>query len=1089
MEKYKKLPNNSKQEDGEISYSLSSISLHVKRNDFEKDENLEIYIKDKDKLLKEYTILKKIGQGTFGVVVSAIHIKTNEKVAIKILEKQKIIQNADINRIKKEIDILKQLRHKNIVQLYNVIDTLTHIYLIMEYVNGIELFDYIIKKKRIDELESCHFYQQIISGIEYLGNINIVHRDIKPENLLVDKNKKIKIVDFGLSNSYKNNELLSTACGSPFYAAPEMIKGEKYNGTKVDIWSSGIVLFAMICGFLPFDDKDNEILYQKIIEGKIEYPSFVSDEAIDFISHILNVDPNKRYNINDIKKHFWFNKINPKINMTDGLILNKFIIPFDEKIILFMKDKFNLNIKEIKKNILLNKYNQLTTIYYLLLNKKIRNNEDTIGDTSSKLFIEYIHNKKNLLSFNDWNFDKIINERIKENKNINKKDGIKRRYTNNSSNKINNNSKSIPNYHIRIDGSSGNTKKAKEKYEFVNHNENNGNELRITKININNIIIPKNFINYSEIKKKQKKIFFPNNNDLNKSQDIKRNKKQLNQNEIKIKNFKSFNKTQNNINNDNDLKINKIKNIYINLKDNNDYETLALEKNPLNNQNKIILNKIKAKNSFCINKIINNKSQQKEKVNILHRNIARINDINNYNQTMKISYINTTHLNEKYFPLNKRKTKKEIMASYKKKKVLSYSFQKQKNILNNEFIQLNNNLNNMREIIDNHSLDKKNINYIEITDIPHKNNFYSTYHSPKSKLYTYKRIKVPNKTKNSNISGRTESFDSNKNESIRINPSFNTTYENYNDIISNRKERKINIFDSLMINKERNIDEKEIFFKNPIIEHVYNRNTTNENINKKTTENYSLTDRNNNDNNIMNINKEKLILFNKFKKIYQKANFDKNKIKNNKLIISSNLTNISNSKINNQNLNISNHNYNIYYNKNNISIKSNYTKTQIINNKDLTIKPLNTNIYFFKKNNLYNNKENDTIKNKSIMIKKKYKNHILQKNSKDIKNTISNNKYIQNFENKNYMPFDLASIVFYNKENEIKNSLIKNLNMKRVKFNEKKNKISCFKKDLRFELNIVKLDINIFIIKFLRKEERNNFYNNLFLNIINIYSK
>ena len=123
------------------------------------------------------------------------------------------------------------------------------------------------------------------------------------------------------------------------------------------------------------------------------------------------------------------------------------------------------------------------------------------------------------------------------------------------------------------------------------------------------------------------------------------------------------------------------------------------------------------------------------------------------------------------------------------------------------------------------------------------------------------------------------------------------------------------------------------------------------------------------------------------------------------------------------------------------------------------------------------------------MIKKKYKNHILQTNSKDIKNIISNNKYIQNFENNNYMPFDLASIVFYNKENEIKNSLIKNLNMKRVKFNEKKNKISCFKKDLRFELNIVKLDINIFIIKFLRKEERNNFYNNLFLNIINIYSK
>ena len=129
---------------------------------------------------------------------------------------------------------------------------------------------------------------------------------------------------------------MKTACGSPFYAAPEMIKGEKYNGDKVDIWSSGIVLYAMVCGYLPFEDNDNQKLYQKIIEGKLEFPPFLSDEAKDIISHILNVNPDKRYQINEIKNHIWFNMIIPKLSMTEGLLLNKYIIPFDENVILYI---------------------------------------------------------------------------------------------------------------------------------------------------------------------------------------------------------------------------------------------------------------------------------------------------------------------------------------------------------------------------------------------------------------------------------------------------------------------------------------------------------------------------------------------------------------------------------------------------------------------------------------------------------------------------------------------------------------------------------------------------------------------------------
>ena len=149
------------------------------------------------KYIGQFILGEKLGQGTFGVVVLGTHQLTGEKVAIKILEKEKIIQEADKTRIEREIKILKNMRHNNIVHLYDVKETASSLYIIMEYVQGKELFDYIVDKKRLSEIEACNFYQQIISGIEYLGKIRVVHRDLKPENLLLDNKKKIKIVDFG----------------------------------------------------------------------------------------------------------------------------------------------------------------------------------------------------------------------------------------------------------------------------------------------------------------------------------------------------------------------------------------------------------------------------------------------------------------------------------------------------------------------------------------------------------------------------------------------------------------------------------------------------------------------------------------------------------------------------------------------------------------------------------------------------------------------------------------------------------------------------------------------------------------------------
>jgi 5'-AMP-activated protein kinase catalytic alpha subunit len=164
----------------------------------------------------------------------------------------------------------------------------------MEHANGGELYDRIVKYERISETEACHIFYQLICAIEYLDTIGVAHRDIKPENILLDENNDIKLIDFGLGTLYKADDLLKTACGSPCYAAPEMVARKKYNGTMVDIWSSGVTLFAMLCGYLPFDDDDLGTLYAKILKGEYEISVKLSAEAEDLLSKLLVKDPKDR---------------------------------------------------------------------------------------------------------------------------------------------------------------------------------------------------------------------------------------------------------------------------------------------------------------------------------------------------------------------------------------------------------------------------------------------------------------------------------------------------------------------------------------------------------------------------------------------------------------------------------------------------------------------------------------------------------------------------------------------------------------------------------------------------------------------------
>lgn len=324
-----------------------------------------IIAKDENNPLPNYSLKNAIGEGTFGKVYLGIHNMTNEKVAIKILEKAKILENEEIERINREIKFLKKLKNINIIKIYEIIETKTNVYFVMEYASGGELYNYIVNNRKLEEKESSFFFAQVVYALEFIHKNNIVHRDIKPENMLLTENKTIKLIDFGLSNQYSKNSFLKTPCGSPCYAAPEMILGMNYKGQNIDIWSLGITLYAMVCGYLPFEDKNNDKLYKKILDCRLEFPNYLSDSVKDMIKRLLTVNPKKRISIEEIKQHSFFKL---SMNMINKNILGLYLKKVDNYILERMGEiGFNKNqvIKEVESN----NHNNITTTYELLLNK------------------------------------------------------------------------------------------------------------------------------------------------------------------------------------------------------------------------------------------------------------------------------------------------------------------------------------------------------------------------------------------------------------------------------------------------------------------------------------------------------------------------------------------------------------------------------------------------------------------------------------------------------------------------------------------------------------------------------------------------
>eukprot|EP00172_Hildenbrandia_rubra_P001046 Plantae.Rhodophyta-Hildenbrandia_rubra.ctg16273.p2 GENE.Plantae.Rhodophyta-Hildenbrandia_rubra.ctg16273~~Plantae.Rhodophyta-Hildenbrandia_rubra.ctg16273.p2 ORF type:complete len:441 (-),score=93.45 Plantae.Rhodophyta-Hildenbrandia_rubra.ctg16273:1980-3302(-) len=259
-----------------------------------------------------YIVTDTLGQGTFGKVKLAIHQDTHIEYAIKILDKSDIKENELTVNVRREIAIMKALNHKNIVNLREVLSSKSKLYIVMDLVRGGELFDMIESKGELDERLARKYFQQLVDGIDYCHRRGVCHRDLKPENLLVDEKGTLKITDFGVSSmkggTSGGSDLLYTACGTPYYCAPEIINGaeEGYSGAKIDAWSCGIILYLLLTGSLPFQNEDMTQLYEQINRCKVDYPSWMPADARDLIANLLTKAPERRYSLEDVKRHPWF---------------------------------------------------------------------------------------------------------------------------------------------------------------------------------------------------------------------------------------------------------------------------------------------------------------------------------------------------------------------------------------------------------------------------------------------------------------------------------------------------------------------------------------------------------------------------------------------------------------------------------------------------------------------------------------------------------------------------------------------------------------------------------------------------------------
>ncbi|XP_047657133.1 serine/threonine-protein kinase BRSK2 isoform X3 [Tachysurus fulvidraco] len=252
-----------------------------------------------------YRLEKTLGKGQTGLVKLGVHCITGQKVAIKIVNREKLSESV-LMKVEREIAILKLIEHPHVLKLHDVYENNKYLYLVLEHVSGGELFDYLVKKGRLTPKEARKFFRQIISALDFCHSHSICHRDLKPENLLLDEKNNIRVADFGMASLQVGDSLLETSCGSPHYACPEVIRGEKYDGRRADVWSCGVILFALLVGALPFDHDNLRQLLEKVKSGVFHMPHFIPPECQALLRGMIEVNPEKRLTLEAIQKHPWY---------------------------------------------------------------------------------------------------------------------------------------------------------------------------------------------------------------------------------------------------------------------------------------------------------------------------------------------------------------------------------------------------------------------------------------------------------------------------------------------------------------------------------------------------------------------------------------------------------------------------------------------------------------------------------------------------------------------------------------------------------------------------------------------------------------
>ena len=665
------------------------------------------------KQIGDYTLGAEVGSGAFGKVVLGKHTLTGESVAIKILDKIILSQTPeDYELVKQEISILKIVKHKYIVQLYEILETPQHIYIIMEYCEGKDMMDFILSKQHLSELESLKFFQQLINALFYLHSQNIAHRDVKIDNMLLDKNKDLKLVDFGLSTKYSDDILLDQPCGTVVYAAPEVLDGNEYHGMLADVWSSGIVLYGMASGYLPFSDKDDEINKKNVLEGNIDIPEFFSPLLKDLLRHMLDVNPITRYTLQEIKQHPWFN-LN-KVNLIPGIIIGYNKIPVDENI-LNLCVTYNADKDKIKNSVKNNKYDKGSALYYLLVKKITKKGFQSVSDLNSELFIEFILDNDNLIKKNNY---------------------PKRKY----SNKINSRNNNKP-----LDFRYNNSLNVDCIYSSSRNNENLSAAPRLMPSENNNyrsnkkgIVVGRKKRNKVNSVVKANKI---DNNDYNKcttknSGDFNTKKKFIqNKNEIRIKQDKKS--SQKRINNSANMRTKYMNKVNLDKYDNNTFvpfkEETALVKSKQtrdkNNTNNINLKEGYSLEFKSITEKVDLEIKNKKTKNNKKENKSPIKDIKKYvkhcsiNIEQKNSNKNSNAIDDS-ININKTLEKNLIrnnIKNMKKVKIEEYSVNSCINIKTNNYLKTPNKINNNAKM--NKSIQTSHKNIYNNERNSNKNNF------------------------------------------------------------------------------------------------------------------------------------------------------------------------------------------------------------------------------------------------------------------------------------------------------------------------------------------------------------------------------